>query len=424
MKVFKFGGASVKDANSIKNVSDILTRYAGQKIIVVVSAMGKTTNKLEEIVSALIAKDQKTFVGLVDELQQYHLEIAAGLFPEHHFHIFELLEDIFADLRAQIQRNPSDNYSFVYDQIVSLGELLSSQIVNAYLLDQGFNSQWLDARTVIRTDNKYQEGTIDWDKTALLCEQIVLPAFQQHDILLTQGFIGHTSEGFTTTLGREGSDYSAGILAYCCNASDVTIWKDVPGMLNADPKYFADTQLLEEISFKEAIELSYYGASVIHPKTVQPLQQKDIPLFVKSFLNPEASGTKIASSAAYDSKIPSFIVKKEQILLTISSKDFSFIAEKHLSELFEMLAKLQIPINIMQNSALNFSILVDRKKVKLDAVNEALQNKYSLRYNEGLELVTIRHYDQQTIEQMTKGKEVILEQRTRNTARLVLRYLE
>lgn len=424
MKVFKFGGASVKDANSIKNVSDILTRYAGQKIIVVVSAMGKTTNKLEEIVSALIAKDQKTFVGLVDELQQYHLEIAAGLFPEHHFHIFELLEDIFADLGAQIQRNPSDNYSFVYDQIVSLGELLSSQIVNAYLLDQGFNSQWLDARTVIRTDNKYQEGTIDWDKTALLCEQIVLPAFQQHDILLTQGFIGHTSEGFTTTLGREGSDYSAGILAYCCNASDVTIWKDVPGMLNADPKYFADTQLLEEISFKEAIELSYYGASVIHPKTVQPLQQKDIPLFVKSFLNPEASGTKIASSAAYDSKIPSFIVKKEQILLTISSKDFSFIAEKHLSELFEMLAKLQIPINIMQNSALNFSILVDRKKVKLDAVNEALQNKYSLRYNEGLELVTIRHYDQQTIEQMTKGKEVILEQRTRNTARLVLRYLE
>ena len=424
MKVFKFGGASVKDAASIKNVSAILTRYSGQKIIVVVSAMGKTTNKLEEIVSALISKDQKTFVGLVDDLQQYHIEIAAGLFPEHHFHIFELLEDIFDNLRAQIQKNLSENQAFIYDQIVSLGELLSSQIVNAYLLDQGLNSQWLDARTVIRTDNKYQEGTVDWKKTALLCEQHVLPAFQQQDILLTQGFIGHTSEGFTTTLGREGSDYSAGILAYSCNATDVTIWKDVPGMLNADPKYFTDTRLLEHISFKEAIELSYYGASVIHPKTVQPLQQKNIPLYVKSFLDPEAKGTTISSSTSQDAKIPSFIVKKEQLLLTISSKDFSFIAEQHLSDIFQTLAQLQIPINIMQNSALNFSILVDRKKVKLESLRAALEATYQLRYNEGLELVTIRNYDQQTLEQMTKGKEMILEQRTRNTARLVLRYLE
>ena len=424
MKVFKFGGASVKDANSIKNVCAIMTRFSGQKIIVVVSAMGKTTNKLEEIVSALINKDQKTFVGLVDELQQNHLEIAAGLFPDRHFHIFELLDDIFADLRAQIQRNPSDNHAFIYDQIVSLGELLSSRIVNAYLLDQGLNSQWLDARNIIRTDNKYQEGLVDWAKTEQLCTAQVLPLFETHDILLTQGFIGHTSEGFTTTLGREGSDYSAGILAYCCNAKDVTIWKDVPGMLNADPKYFTDTQLLEHISFKEAIELSYYGASVIHPKTVQPLQQKDIPLYVKSFLDPEALGTTISSSASQDAKIPSFIVKKEQLLLTISSKDFSFIAEQHLSDIFETLAQLQIPINIMQNSALNFSILVDRKKVKLESLREALGTKYQLRYNEGLELVTIRHYDQHTIEQMTKGKEIILEQRTRNTARFVLRYLE
>lgn len=424
MKVFKFGGASVKDAPSIKNVSAILTRFSGQKIIVVVSAMGKTTNKLEEIVAAYLAQDQKTFVGLVDELQAYHLEIAAGLFPDKHFHIFGLLDEIFADLRAQIQRKPSDNQAFVYDQIVSLGELLSSRIVNAYLLDQGFNSHWLDARSIIRTDNKYQEGQVDWPKTEALCQQLVLPLFQTHDILMTQGFIGHTSEGFTTTLGREGSDYSAGILAYCCAAHDVTIWKDVPGMLNADPKYFTDTQLLEHISFKEAIELSYYGASVIHPKTVQPLQQKDIPLYVKSFLDPEAKGTQISSSALHDSKIPSFIVKKEQLLLTISSKDFSFIAEKHLSDIFETLAHLQIPINIMQNSALNFSILVDHKKVKMDALNAAFNTKYSIRYNEGLELVTIRHYDQHTIDQMTSGKEVILEQRTRNTARFVLRYLE
>lgn len=424
MKVFKFGGASVKDAQSIKNVSAILTRYSGQKIIVVVSAMGKTTNKLEEIVAALYAKDQKTFVGLVDELQQQHIEIAAGLFPDKHFHIFELLEDIFNDLRAQIQKKHSENHAFTYDQIVSLGELLSSRIVNAYLLDQGFNSQWLDARNIIRTDNKYQEGQVDWLKTTQLCEQYVLPLLDQHDLLLTQGFIGHTSEGFTTTLGREGSDYSAGIFAFCCNSKDVTIWKDVPGMLNADPKYFSNTQLLDQISFKEAIELSYYGASVIHPKTVQPLQQKNIPLFVKSFIDPEAKGTTISATATYDANIPSFIVKKEQLLLTISSKDFSFIAEKHLSEIFETLFDLQIPINIMQNSALNFSIVVDRKKVKLEALNDAFNGKFVVRYNEGLELVTIRHYDQHTIEQMVKDKEVILEQRTRNTARFVLRYLE
>ncbi|MFM6946808.1 MAG: aspartate kinase [Flavobacteriales bacterium] len=424
MKVFKFGGASVKDASSIKNVSAILTRFAGQKIIIVVSAMGKTTNKLEEIVAALNAKDQKTYVGLVDELQQYHLEIAAGLFPDKHFHIFELLEDIFDELRAQIQRSHSDNHAFTYDQIVSLGELLSSRIVNAYLLDQGLNSHWLDARTVIRTDNKYQEGQVDWNKTTQLCQQLVLPLLEQHDILLTQGFIGHTSEGFTTTLGREGSDYSAGILAYCCDAKDVTIWKDVPGMLNADPKYFQDTQLLEHISFKEAIELSYYGASVIHPKTVQPLQQKDIPLYVKSFIDPDAQGTTIAATAIHDANIPSFIVKKEQVLITISSKDFSFIAEQHLSEIFERLSQLQISINIMQNSALNFSILVDRKKVNLIALQEAFQQKFHVKYNEGLELVTIRHYDLQTIAQMTVGKEVILEQRTRNTARFVLRYLD
>lgn len=424
MKVFKFGGASVKDANAIKNVSAILTRFSGQKILVVVSAMGKTTNKLEEIVAALLAKDQKTFVGLVDELQAFHEEIAAGLFPEKHFQIFEHLEDLFTDLRAQIQRDLSDNHSFVYDQIVSLGELLSSRIVNAYLLEQGLNSQWLDARTVIRTDNHYQEGQVDWSKTQELCESKVLPLYDLHDILLTQGFIGHTSEGFTTTLGREGSDYTAGIFAFCCAAKEVTIWKDVPGMLNADPKYFADTKLLEEISFKEAIELSYYGASVIHPKTVQPLQQKDIPLYVKSFLDPEAKGTKISSAADRDAHIPSFIVKKDQILLTLSSNDFSFIAEKHLSAIFDHLAQLQLPINIMQNSALNFSILADHKKVKLDALKTVFDGAFKVRYNEGLELVTIRHYNQATIDQMTTGKEIILEQRTRNTARFVLRNLE
>ena len=400
MKVFKFGGASVKDASAIRNVSKIMSLFPDEEILVVLSAIGKTTNKLEEIHQAYQSMDKLTFLKSIAELEKFHIDLLNELFKTNSNPIYNKIEVVFNNLKAKFNLPYSQNFSLEYDQIVSLGELLSSRIVNAYLLDQGLNSQWLDARNIIRTDNKYQEGQVDWPKTEALCQQQVLPLFQTHDILMTQGFIGHTSEGFTTTLGREGSDYSAGILAYCCAAHDVTIWKDVPGMLNADPKYFTDTQLLERISFKEAIELSYYGASVIHPKTVQPLQQKDIPLYVKSFLDPEAKGTQISSSALHDSKIPSFIVKKEQLLLTISSKDFSFIAEKHLSDIFETLAHLQIPINIMQNSALNFSILVDRKKVKMDALNAAFASKYSIRYNEGLELVTIRHYDQHTIDQI------------------------
>jgi len=421
MLVFKFGGASVKDADAIRNVASILSLYPNKKLTVVVSAMGKSTNKLEEIVTALETKNQKLFVGLVDELESFHKDIMAALFPEKHFRIYQTIEELFESLRSKFETVFSENISFEYDQIVSLGEVLSSQIVSAYLIEQDFSVQWMDARKLIRTDHSYQEGKVDWVKSEQLIQEKMMPAFQEADILLTQGFIGHTAEGFTTTLGREGSDYTAGILAYCGHAESVTIWKDVPGMLNADPKYFSNTKKLDSISFKEAIELSYYGASVIHPKTIQPLQNRNIPLFVKSFLNPQADGTVIQASSSMDHLIPSYIFKFDQALYSFTPKDFSFIVEENLSVIFGKLSALNIKINLMQNSALSFSILVDQKKLKRDEFLSLFQTDYEVKYNENLSLVTIRHYDEQTIEQVTQEKEIILQQRTRHTARFVLK---
>lgn len=420
MMVFKFGGASVKDAAAVKNVSAILARYPNQKLLVVVSAMGKTTNKLEELVSALYTHDHLIYTGLLDNLKAYHQEILTGLFAENHLHIYQELEDIFEEIAQLFFKPLAENRSFQYDQLVSCGELIASKILAAYLTDQSFSSSWLDAKAIIRTDNHYQEAQVDWNKTIELCQQHVKQVFDRVDIAITQGFIGHTEEGFTTTLGREGSDYSAGILAYCCQAESVTIWKDVPGMLNADPKYFANTQLLTQISFKEAIELSYYGASVIHPKTVQPLQQKNIPLYVRSFLDPAATGTTISANAERDAHIPSYIVKFNQVLVTFSSKDFSFIAEKQLSEIFAALATLQAHINLMQNSALNFSVLLDRDKMEVESLQRALGERFHIRYNNNLELVTIRHYNDAILAQMNEGKTNLVSQQTRNTARLVL----
>ncbi len=420
MKVFKFGGASVKDAAAVKNVSAILARYPNQKLLVVVSAMGKTTNKLEELISALYAQDHSIYSRLLDDLKAYHQEILWGLFAESPMQVHQELEDIFEQI-AQLFFEPlEENRSFQYDQLVSCGELISSKILAAYLTDQSFSSSWLDAKVLICTDNNYQEAQVDWKKTIDLCQQNVKQVFERVDIAITQGFIGHTTEGFTTTLGREGSDYSAGILAYCCEAESVTIWKDVPGMLNADPKYFENTQLLAQISFKEAIELSYYGASVIHPKTVQPLQQKNIPLYVRSFLDPAAPGTTISANAERDAQIPSYIVKFNQVLVTFSSKDFSFIAEKQLAEIFAALATMQAHINLMQNSALNFSVLIDRDKMDVEGLQRALGARYHIRYNEDLELVTIRHYNDAILAQMSAGKTNLVNQQTRNTARLVL----
>lgn len=421
MKVFKFGGASVKDSAAVRNVASILASYKGEKIIVVVSAMGKSTNKLEEIVAAEKNKNVGQFTTLVKELYDFHIAILGELFTEKHFKIYNEIESIFEAMRDRFEKPFPDNYSFEYDQIVALGEVISSKIVAAYLFEQGFSSGWADSRALIRTNNQYQEGNVDWQKTEELVKSNLIPKFSNSDIIVTQGFIGHTPEGFTTTLGREGSDYTAGIYAYCSDVESVTIWKDVPGMLNADPKYFSDTVKLDQISFKEAIELSYYGASVIHPKTIKPLQNKGIPLYVKSFIHPEEPGTIIQESTDHDNLVPSFIVKKDQVLFSIRPTDFSFIAEENLSEIFNRLAAAGIKINVMQNSALSFSILLDRKKADPDLVKSILGDHYKVWYNDELELVTIRHYDQKTIDLVTTGKTIILEQKTRQTIRIILK---
>ncbi len=421
MKVFKFGGASVKNTEAVRNVSNILSLFGGQKLTVIVSAMGKTTNKLELLVKASFDRDRKIYMALLDDVYEFHMNILGELFLEKHFAIYNQVEDVFEKLRERYNEALPDSYSFEYDQIVSLGELLSSQIVAAFLLEQGHSASWADSRKLIRTNNNYQEGEVDWKKTEELIAFNFIPQFKQVDIQVTQGFIGHTPEGFTTTLGREGSDYTAGIYAYCTNAESVTIWKDVPGMLNADPKWFDNTIKLDSISFKEAIELSYYGASVIHPKTIKPLQNKGIPLYVKSFLNPQAEGTVIQASSANDHLVPSFIFKMDQILFSFTTKDFSFIVEENLSDIFNRLAKVNAKINLMQNSALDFSILLDRNKVNPDQILEMFNDIYEVRYNEGLELVTIRHYDDETLARVTENKDILLEQKTRQTARLVMK---
>lgn len=422
MKVFKFGGASVKDADAVRNVASIVDRYT-DKLGIVVSAMGKTTNALEQIVMRLWERDEMGFNELIEERRAFHLSIMEDLFTGSNQEIFADINHEFDALIGKYEERIPENFDFEYDQIVSLGEVISTKIVVAYLAEQGKRVQWTDARELIRTDRKYREAEVDWKRTQELFNEKFNPLLNDFDILVTQGFIGHTAEGFTTTLGREGSDFTAAIIAYCCDAESVTIWKDVPGMLNADPKWFDNTIKLDQISFKEAIELSYYGASVIHPKTIKPLQNKGIPLYVKSFIDPEADGTTIQSSTTNDHLVPSFIFKLDQVLISITPKDFSFIVEQNLSDIFNRLSKLNAKINLMQNSALNFSILLDGSKTNIPELLADFEEHYVIKFNEGLELITIRHFDDATIERVTENKEVLLQQKTRETARLIVKPL-
>lgn len=421
MNVFKFGGASVKDAEAVKNVLSILRLYNGKKLGVVISAMGKTTNAMELMVEALWKQQKETFTELVEERRAFHLAIMNDLFTSQEDDIYRVIHADFDALLSKFEDPIPDNYDFEYDQIVSLGEVISTKIVAAYVLQEGVKAKWMDARKLVRTDRDYRQAELDWNKTTANFQERFIPEFEHNDVLITQGFIGHTSEGFTTTLGREGSDFSAGIMAYSCDAEDVTIWKDVPGMLNADPKWFDNTVKLDQISFKEAIELAYYGASVIHPKTIKPLQNKEIPLYVKSFIHPQETGTVIQSSTESDHLVPSFIFKMNQVLFSFTPKDFSFLVEKNLSHIFDLLAQANAKINIMQNSALDFSVLLDADKISIDRILELFSNDYKVKFNEGLELVTIRHYDQATIDRVTVDKEILLQQKTRETARLVVK---
>ncbi len=423
MKVFKFGGASVKDAEAVKNMASILKLFPGEKLVVVISAMGKTTNALERVVKAH-CKQTGEATALLNEVKQYHAEIMDALFSDTNAPVYTKVNNLFVEVEWTLEEQPRE-YDFVYDQIVSVGELVSTTIVSAYLDAQGIANRWLDIRDCLLTDNTYREGKVNWEESGKRMKELIPPMLNERNpMVITQGFIGATSENFTTTLGREGSDYTAAIIAHLLDGESVTIWKDVPGVLNADPKYFSDAQKLEQLSYHDAIELAYYGASVIHPKTIKPLENKNIPLYVKSFVQPSAKGTMIGKDLQTKPQVPSFIFKSEQVLISIAARDFSFIAEENLSSIFSAFAGLGVKINLMQNSAISFSVCVDDDESKTPKLIELLKKDYWVRYNQGVQLYTIRYYFPSTIDTLANGREILLEQRSRTTAQLVLKEAE
>lgn len=419
MKIFKFGGASVKDADGVKNLAKVLSLYEGEKLLVVISAMGKTTNALEQLTKAYFFKNNDAN-AILQEIKNYHYEILNNLFEDKSHPVFDDVNNAFVEIEWAIEDAPTGTFDYEYDQIVSVGEVLSTKIVSAYLSHIGVQTSLLDARDVIKTDNTYREGKIIWKQTEKLANKLIPELFTKNSVIVTQGFIGGTSENFTTTLGREGSDYTAAILAWCLNAQDVTIWKDVAGVMNADPKWFDNTIVIEQISYNDAIELAYYGASVIHPKTIQPLQNKKIKLFVKSFLNPALKGTEI-SDWQNPLPIPSFIFKVNQVLLSIMPKDFSFIAEESLRDIFNLFSAHRVKINVMQNTAISFSVCVDDDEIRIPNLIADLQHSFKVLYNKNVELATIRHYNQETIERVSTNKEILLELKSRNTVQLVMK---
>ncbi|WP_194851900.1 aspartate kinase [Nonlabens antarcticus] len=426
MRIYKFGGASVKDAVGIRNVGKVLKTMGTDRLGIVISAMGKTTNALEIIIASYKSNDS-VYLKQIDVLYEAHLAIiedlkkpSEGIDDESLVRFRESgidkdLKAIIESLKGELLRNKSRNYSFLYDQVVSHGELMSTRIVTAFLKACGIPVKWKDARQLIRTDNKYRDATVDWEQT----EKQILEQCSD-ELFITQGFIGSDENGFTTTLGREGSDYTAAILAYCLDAAEVTIWKDVPGVLNADPRVFKNTVLLEKIPYDEAIELAFYGASVIHPKTLQPLQRKGIPLNVKSFLNPKSVGSVITSSKHLVPTTPCFIVRKNMVFLRISSRDFSFIGESNISDIFHELSENKMQVGLLQNSAISFSLCIEDKYGRISTLLKGLEKKFKVSHVTGVSLFTVRHYDGDTIEDMEHGKNVLLKQRAQDTLQLVV----
>ena len=420
MEIFveKFGGASVNSADAIRNVEHILS-LEKKKRVVVISAMGKTTNKLENIVNKWF-NEKIFFTQQFDELKSYHFQIIDNLFENikdksaDKSALLENVNDIFEELKQKIQIIPSSDYNFLYDSIVSFGERLSTVIISSYLNLVGVNNKLVYAYEIIKTDNNYRDANIDWLQTQNAVNEKLIPLTEENDLIITQGFVGGTKENLTTTLGREGSDYSAAILSHCLLAKSMSVWKDVPGLLNADPKRVEKTVKIVSMPYTEAVELSYYGDSIIHPKTIKPLENAKIPLFIKSFLQPEEKGTVICDSGSVNPIVPNFIFKDNQILLSIMPKDLSFATESRLSEIFSLLAKHKIKVNMMQNSAISFSVCFDENLNILPALLNDLEKDFSVRYNEGLQLVTIRHYTLDSINKAIRGRRILIEQKKQN----------
>ena len=413
MKVFKFGGASIKDAPSIKNILEIISKYEKDNLVIVVSAMGKTTNALEKVVDSYF-NDKAQLQSSISDVFNFHINILNNLFEKNHF-IFSELNTSFEKLGSFIKSNKSPSYSFVYDQVVSLGELISSKIIYEYLLKKNMDCSLIDARNCIKTNSKYRGGKVQWDMTNKKIKELI----SDSKINITQGFIGSDSNNFTVTLGREGSDYSAAIFAYSLNAESLSIWKDVPGLLNADPKFFSNTKLLNQISYSETIELAFYGASIIHPKTLQPLQKKEIPLFVKSFKNPLSNGTVISKGVDINPLVPCYIFKENLILLKISSLDFSFMVEDNISHIFKQLHDFKMKVDVIQNSAITFSVCFFDKYNKINELISNLEGKFKIQIHKNVSLFTIRHFDEKSIKKISNKRKLLLEQRTEKTVKLI-----
>lgn len=414
MQVFKFGGASVKDAKGVRNISKVLKQMGTEKTIIVVSAMGKTTNALEKVVNNYF-NDKEALASSLQENEDFHHAIMSELFPAGH-PVFEKIQELFTELKGFLAWNKSPQYDFVYDQVVCYGELLSTKIISLYLQENNLSNTWLDARNLIKTDANNRDAKVIWDKT----QSNIKTAINQGANYITQGFIASDPNNFTTTLGREGSDYTGAILAYCLGADSLTIWKDVPGVLNGDPRVFENTQLLHQISYEEAIELAFYGASVIHPKTLQPLQRKEIPLYVKSFLNPREKGTVVSKGQSLIPEVPCYIVKRNQVLISLSSLDFSFMMEDNIGELFQLLGKYKMKVDLIQNSAISFSVCVDNKFNNLEALLNELKAKFKVKVQKAVSLYTIRHFTDKVLRSFEKDKKVLLKQVAQNTVQFII----
>lgn len=421
MQVFKFGGASIKDAPAMQNVANILQHYTNQPLIIVISALGKTTNQLEDITDAYFYA-KPTLNTLFEQLKQSHINIALQLFEnDTNQQVFKHLNHFFEVLQQRFNQTPVGTYNFIYDQIVCLGELLSTVIMSHYLNYKGISNTWLDVRQMVRTDNTYREGQVLWAETELQITQKISQTLLQTNIVIVQGFLGGTVEGFTTTLGREGSDYTAAIFANILNATQQTIWKDVPCVLNADPRLVPNAIPIPKLSYYEAIEMTYYGAQVIHPKTIKPLQNKNIPLIVRSFLDPTQPSTTIYQPTQAENLPPIIVIKKNQLLISIATKDFSFVAEENLSAIYTLFAKHHIKINLSQNAAITFSVVIDDIPTRINDLLAELKNQYTIRTNSDLQLITIRHYTPESIAQHIHTNNILLEQKSRHTLQVLVK---
>jgi aspartate kinase len=416
MKVYKFGGASVKSADGVRNILNIIQKLGSERLLLVISAMGKMTNAFEHIVDSYFYK-KHTLPQKILDVVMFHESIVKDLFPDNNHFIHEEIKNLLDGIEIFLQRNNSSDYNYVYDQIVSKAELISTKICSVYLNENDFKNTWADVRTCIKTNSNFRQAKVDWKTT----ERLINSNIDKSKFTITQGFIGSDNFGKTTTLGREGSDYTAAIFAFCLQVKEVSIFKDVAGVFNADPREFKKSVLLKQISYKEAIEMAFYGATVIHPKTIQPLQRKEIPLYVKSFIDPLEKGTIVSKGVDLQPRATCFIVKKDQILLSISDKEFNFVMEDDISEIFDYLHKFRMKVNLIQNTAISFSVCIEDNFNNFNPLFDKLQTRYKVLYNRNLTLYTIRHFNDKIISEIEKHKEVLIKQMSRETAQLVVK---